>query len=296
MSVSARVTEALRRRGELFGINRRNVELVYANNERHDYPIADDKLVFKGLMEGAAIPVPETLCVCEGLFAIAPALATLSEQDQFVVKPANGAGGQGILVVGARLERGRWLRAGGAALDSHELRRHLAHIVFGTYSNELEDRAFVERRVVPHDVFQALWADGLCDVRIITLRATPVIAMLRVPTRESEGRANLHQGGLGIAVDLDTGRTVRAVQRGRAIQHHPDSGVPLVGVELPSWAEILDVARRVAGAVPLGYLGVDIVVDRDRGPLALEINARPGLEIQNVHGLGLKVALRRAAP
>jgi D-alanine-D-alanine ligase-like ATP-grasp enzyme len=37
----------------------------------------------------------------------------------------------------------------------------------------------------------------------------------------------------------------------------------------------------------LGYLGVDIVLDRDKGPLLLELNARPGLSIQIANGAGL---------
>ena len=172
--------------------------------------------------------------------------------------------------------------------------RHLADIVFGVHSNQLEDRAFVERRVAPHPLFAALWADGLCDVRIITLRTRPILAMIRVPTAESGGRANLHQGGLGIAVDLGSGRTSRALHRGRTVTHHPESGAPLLGLEVPAWPAVLETARRAAAAVPLGYLGVDVVVDEEAGPLVLEINARPGLEIQNVVGVGLAEALRAA--
>lgn len=279
------------RRQALYGINRRNVELVYAHNRRGDYPIADDKLVCKEHMVRAGVPMPETLVVCDGLFAIARTVHALGDVDHFVIKPANGSGGDGILVVGDRLGPGRWKRAGGAELTSVVLQRHLAAVVLGAFSGELADRVFVERRIVPHPVYLDLWADGLCDVRIITLHGEPVIAMVRVPTAQSGGRANLHQGGLGLGIDLDTGKTTRAVHRGRSVSRHPESGRPLVGLELPAWRETLEVARRAAAAVPLGYLGCDVVVDRERGPLLLEINARPGLEIQNVCGYGLGEAL-----
>ncbi|MRR31196.1 alpha-L-glutamate ligase-like protein, partial [bacterium] len=49
----------------------------------------------------------------------------------------------------------------------------------------------------------------------------------------------------------------------------------------------------------LGYLGVDLVIDRDRGPLLLELNARPGLAIQlaNRHGLRTRLdQVDRALP
>jgi alpha-L-glutamate ligase-like protein len=233
--------------------------------------------------------------VCDGLFAVPAAVEALRGKGDFVVKPANGSGGGGILVVGGwEAERQGWRLAGGAPLSPVTLGRHLADIVFGVHSNQLEDRAFVERRIVPHALFSSLWADGLCDLRVITLGGAPVMSMIRVPTAESGGRANLHQGGLGIAVDLATGRTFRALHRGRAIERHPESGAPLLGLALPSWPEVLEVSRRAARAVPLGYLGVDVVVDRDRGPLVLEINVRPGLEIQNVNGAGLGPAIARA--
>lgn len=286
-----RLREVLGRRRALYGINRRNVEMVYAHNRRGDYPIADDKLLCKEHMVRAGVPVPETLVVCEGLFAIVRTLRALDDAEQFVVKPANGSGGEGIVVVGDRLGPGRWKRAGGAEVTDRELHRHLAAIVLGAFSGELEDRAFVERRIVPHPIYLDLWADGLCDVRIITLHGEPVIAMVRVPTAQSGGRANLHQGGLGLGIDLDTGKTTRALHRGRSVTTHPESGRPLVGLELPAWQDTVDVVRRAASAVPLGYLGCDVVVDRVLGPLLLEINARPGLEIQNVNGYGIGEAL-----
>ena len=285
----------LAHRERVVGINRRNLTLVYPNNPRHHYPYADDKLLAKRCFEAAGVPSPETLAVCEGLFAVPGVVEALRGRGQFVVKPANGSGGGGILVVGDWDEaRGLWHRAGGRTLTPLQLQRQLGDIIFGVHSNQLEDAAFVERRVVPDPLFAGLWADGLCDVRVITLQTRPVMSMIRVPTAESGGRANLHQGGLGIAVDLATGRTSRAVHHGRPVERHPESGAPLVGLQIPRWPEVLEVARRAAGSVPLGYLGIDVVLDVDRGPLVLEINARPGLEIQNINAMGLGAALAAA--
>jgi len=111
--------------------------------------------------------------------------------------------------------------------------------------------------------------------------------MLRLPTRESNGRANLHQGGLGVGIDLSTGQTHHAVQANRRVLYHPDTGEQLLGRRLPLWDAMLDMSRRVANAVGLGYLGVDLVLDPDRGPLLLEANARPGLAIQHANAAGL---------
>src|SRR5439155_1697095 len=70
-------------------------------------------------------------------------------------------------------------------------------------------------------------------------------------------------------------------------QHLPDTGVPIVGRRVPFWNDVLELAQRVARAVGLGYLGVDIVIDELHGPMLLEANARPGLAIQIANGCGL---------
>jgi hypothetical protein len=113
------------------------------------------------------------------------------------------------------------------------------------------------------------------------------MAMLRLPTKESGGRANLHQGGIGTGVDLAIGFTHHDVQRNRMVATHPDTGLPVIGLRVPCWREVLDMSRRVARAVRLGYVGVDVVVDVDSGPMLLEANARPGLAIQIANGRGL---------
>jgi alpha-L-glutamate ligase-like protein len=117
------------------------------------------------------------------------------------------------------------------------------------------------------------------------------MAMLRLPTKASAGRANLHQGGLGVGIDLFTGLTHHAVQRNRSIAHHPDTDRPVLGFRVPFWKDVLDMSRRVADATGLGYLGVDIVIDESEGPMLLEANARPGLAIQIANGRGLMARL-----
>lgn len=276
----------------VFGMNRRNVELVYAHNRRSDYPLADDKILCKSLLQARGVPVAPTITVGRGLFEVDDVLAVLRAREAFVVKPASGSGGDGIIVVGARTDAG-WRTARGRDIAEHEMRQHLANITFGTFSKGLEDRLLVEERVLPHPLYDAFWPDGVCDLRVIVLRGKPVLSMVRVPTRRSGGRANLHQGGIGVAVDIRTGATYRAVCGGAAVVDHPESGERIVGRDLPLWSECLAVALAAAAAVPLGYLGVDLCVDRRWGPVVLEINARPGLEIQNICDQPLGEALRR---
>ncbi len=282
--------DLLVRRQNVVGINRRNVELIYPFNERRHFAIADDKLVAKEVLTRLGVPVPRLLGVANGLHEVGGLLARIEGEEHFVVKPAQSSGGQGLLVVGEQVAPGVWIKAGGGRVTLAQIRQHVANIVFGAFSKDRPDRAYVEERIQAHPVYQRLWQDGLSDLRIITLRGTPLMAMLRVPTAASGGVANLHQGGIGLAIDIETGRTVRASFRGRPIERHPDNGERLIGVEQPEWDKVLDTARR-ASRVPLAYLGTDIVVDRDGRTLVLELNARPGLEIQNVNGQGLGTRL-----
>ncbi len=272
------------------GMNRRNVLGILPRNQRRDFPVADDKLLAKRILREAGVPVAPTLATFSHFGEIRELGARIGHLPEFVVKPAQGSGGRGILVIAE--QAGERLRtAGNRWLTRDQLRKHVADIVYGVYSLDRGDVAVVEPRLRPSPFFASLFPQGLTDVRVIVVDHEPVLAMLRVPTLASDGRANLHQGALGLAVDVSTGAITRAWWRRRVVEAHPDSGAPLLDLRVPGWATICDVAVRAGRAVPLRYLGVDVVVDDAWGPLVLEINARPGLEIQNVNGIGLRARL-----
>ena len=107
-------------------------------------------------------------------------------------------------------------------------------------------------------------------------------------TPESDGKANLHAGALGIGIDLANGKVLSGFDGKGFIHEHPDTGVRFSGQSIPHWDETLELAMRTANAFPLDYLGIDIVFDRDLGPMVIEVNARPGIQIQNVHKMGLR--------
>jgi len=133
---------------------------------------------------------------------------------------------------------------------------------------------------------------GVPDIRIIIFQGYPVMAMLRLATKDSDGKANLHQGAVGVGLDIGTGRSLNAVQFNRPITLHPDTGLALENIQIDSWEDMLEMASRCYEATGLGYMGVDLVVDTQKGPLLLELNARPGLAIQMANGEGLLPRLR----
>jgi len=271
----------------VLGINRRNADYTLRCNPRRYYPLVDDKLKTKTLAQEAGMSVPPLYGVVEIERQVKDAERLLEGHHEFVVKPAHGSGGDGIVVIDGRMH-GQYLKASGALLPTEELRYHLSGILAGMYSlGGQPDKAILEYRVRPDPVFAAISYQGVPDIRIIVFRGVPVMAMVRLPTRMSDGKANLHQGAIGAGVDMATGITLKAVWRNDIISEHPDTGNPVTGVQIPQWDELLRLAARSCDLVKLGYVGVDFVLDRDHGPMILELNARPGLNIQIANGTGL---------
>lgn len=296
--ISLGLARALRERGVL-GLNRRNAEFQLPYNKRRFYPRVDDKLLTKKLAQEAGIAVPDLYGVIQFAAEVENFAGIVAGHDDFVIKPAQGSGGDGIMVVVGRT--GTYFRlANGTLVEQAEIEYHLQQIVSGIFSlGGQQDKALIEYRVRFDPVFERIAYQGVPDVRIIVFLGVPVMAMVRLPTRQSSGRANLHQGAIGAGIDIATGRTLTAVWRNSIVEAHPDTSEPVTGVQVPHWETMLELAARSPELTELGYQGIDIVLDRDRGPLILELNARPGLNIQiaNREGLGKRLeAVRDAAP
>jgi alpha-L-glutamate ligase-like protein len=276
----------LRRNGVL-GVNERNLKYLFELNLRSLYQLADDKVVTKSLCRQQGIPVPQTYAVVDRFGALRELSEIVGNREEFVVKPARGSAGRGVLVILGRKDE-LFTTAKGEAITLDALRYHISITLSGLYSlGGQPDRVIIEQRIVPHPLFDRLAVGGTPDMRIIVFRGWPVIAMLRLPTKASKGRANLHQGAAACGIDLQTGRTFGGVCRDRAISTHPDTGVPLEGHTIPSWDRMLKSAKDLSVSIGMGYIGVDIVLDADDGPVVLEANTRPGLSVQIANRMGL---------
>lgn len=279
--------KSLRSAGVL-GINRRNRELIFQHNPRRLFPLVDDKLATKRLASQYGIPVPPLYGVLEIQRDVRNLQTILEGYDDFAIKPAQGAGGDGILVI-THQRNARFRRANGQWISYDDVAYHASNIVSGTYSlGGGRDRALIEYRVRFSEIFEQISYEGVPDIRIVVLRGYPAMAMVRLPTRQSEGRGNLHQGAIGVGIDIASGITLDGVWGNERIDEHPDTGHPVAGLQIPDWEGFLLLAARCYEMVGLGYLGVDIVLDRERGPLLLELNARPGLNIQIANNEGLR--------
>ena len=286
------IHRALKKQG-VVGINGRNLEFVFAYNPRRLYPVVDDKVTTKYLAMDAGVQVPELFAVLEFPGHLSRLRKVAQESKEFVIKPARGPGGGGILVIGGTTTTGL-RKASGDLLSWDDVRYHVNNIFSGMFSlGGGSDRAIVEQRLHPHPVFNNLAFRGVPDLRIIVFRGVPVMAMLRLPTSISDGKANLHVGGVGVGVDMATGITTKGVCFNKPIERHPDFDTPIKGFQVPSWREALDTASQLGHSIGLGYIGVDLVIDERLGPVMLEPNARPGIAIQTANGQGLLNRLRR---
>ena len=271
----------------IMGINRRNADYVLKYNKRSLYPVVDDKILTKERAIKAGINVPEMYGIISSEKEIEKLNQIIGERTDFVIKPAMGAGGDGILAIADRFED-RYKTVSGKIISHEEIEHQISSILTGLYSlGGSRDRALIEYRVKPDPLFKSISYEGVPDIRVIVLMGYPIMAMLRLPTRQSGGKANLHQGAIGVGVDLATGLTLQGTWLNNKISKHPDTSNFVAGVQLPDWDGFMTLSAGCYELCGLGYIGVDMVLDQELGPLILELNARPGLNIQIANNAGL---------
>ncbi len=276
----------LRRQG-ILGINRRNAEFIIARNPQARISLVDDKIEMAHLCTRIGVMSPSIFSVLDKYTGRHQLAGLLGNHEEFVIKPARGAGGRGILVCVGR-ESDDFRLAENRRISVHELQMHCQDILAGIYSlGGREDRVIIQQRVQSTLLFPKSAYLGTSDIRIILHHYQPIMAMLRIPTRSSRGKANLHQGGIGVGIDLKTGRTSHAIWNECDVSSHPDTMEKLLGYPIPWWGSLMQIAVKVARAVGLGFVGIDLIIDEKHGPLLLEANARPGLGIQLANKRGL---------
>ncbi len=270
----------------VIGINSRNREFIYQLNEQGLLDLATDKLASKARLSEFSIPVPQTICYLAKLSKIDEITSKILRKDGFALKPNQGSQGSGIEIIRA-YRQGIFYSASGKKLRLDDIKRHCHEILAGSYSQTgEEDVAYFEPLIQQSNDLQKMSPFGLCDIRVILCKGKVISAMLRMPTKNSSGKANLHQGAIGVGIDIRTGLTQTAKTKNKDIAKHPDSQENLIGFQIPFWGEIISMAKACQQAIPLGYIGIDICLDNQLGPLVLEVNGRPGIEIQNIQERG----------
>jgi alpha-L-glutamate ligase-like protein len=290
--------EFFKKSRKVLGIDARNLNYIRPCNSKSSRLIADDKLLCKKILKKNDISVP-------GLIAKIKSYEELenfdwtSLPDSFALKPNRGLGGEGIIVVYGKKKNSfdSWIKADSSLITIDDLKTHIRNILDGSFSlSNTPDIAFFEERITLLKLFKPYSYKGIPDIRIIVFNKVPVMAMLRLPTIASKGKANLQQGAIGVGIDLATGTTTSAVLgKYKLVEYVPGTRMLLSGIKIPFWSEILNLSVRTQEISGLGYLGVDVAIDKEKGPTILELNARPGLSIQIANLSGLKERLERVA-
>lgn len=277
----------------ILGMNARNYGVISKYNKRSLYPLVDDKVQTKKLANNIDIHTPKMIGVVEHQYEVQNLMSIVEGYSEFVIKPAHGSGGKGVLVI-QHYQNGEFTTPSGKVLSFNDVYQHISNVLSGLYSlGGQYDVALIEELVHFSNVFESFSYQGIPDVRVIVYKGYPAMAMTRLATKESNGRANLHQGAVGVGLDIKTGKTLQAVCHNLPIMTHPDTGADLMKLEVPRWREHMLIGAKAYEMTGLGYLGADIVLDKDRGPMMLELNARPGLAIQIANGRGLMSVLKK---
>lgn len=282
---------------DVLGLNSRNHIYTSVYNSRRGKSIANSKLLTKKTLRTYKVRVPETYAVIKGSEAL-DNFDFIKLPSDFVVKPNNGLGGQGIVVIEKRGEfAGEWIDSQGTTWNINDLRLHVGDILAGRYSmDDIADIAYIEERVRVHPVFEKYSYHGTPDIRVIVFNKIPIMSYVRLPTEESGGRANLFQGAAAVGIDIATGITTYGVHHAKPTEFFPGTRRKLGGIQVPHWEEILNTAIRASEAIGLGYMASDIVLQPigDKAtPMILEVNAQPGLKIQIANRSGLRERLSR---
>lgn len=280
----------------ILGMNARNLDYVRPYNHTKGKRIADQKLLCKRVLKQAGIPVPGLIAKIKNQAAL-DAFDWNTLPNSFALKPNRGFGGEGILVVYARKKNhpDTWVKADGSTVTVDDLKNHIRNILDGSFSlSNSPDIAFFEERLKLSKILKPYTYKGIPDIRVIIFNRVPVMAMLRLPTISSGGKANLQQGAIGVGIDMANGTTTTAIiGKGKRIEYVPGTRLLLSGIKIPRWKDILTMAVTAQDATGLGFLGADVAIDRDLGAVILELNARPGLSIQLANIAGLKERLER---
>jgi len=279
----------------ILGINARNLTYLRPSNSQRAIRIASNKLLAKKILSKNGLPVSQTYSVIETIQELKDFNWT-NLPPTFVLKPNQGLGGEGIIIVYGRKKKFPypWVKANKKLVEIKDLQEHISNILEGTFSlTNLPDIAFFEERIKLLKLFKPYAYRGIPDIRVIVYNSVPIMAELRLPTKESDGKANLHLGGTGVGIDLGTGITATAIQKDRLIEYVPGTRMLLKGIQIPDWEEVLRLSIHAQQITKIGFMGIDIAIDREKGPVILELNSRPGLSIQIANLASLNDRLQR---
>lgn len=184
----------------------------------------------------------------------------LSDKEYIMVKPLDESCGHGI----EKIKVSDW--------DPEELYTYVL----------ANGKPLCEEVVVQDETMSLLNSSSVNTIRVTTIlkdgNARIVSGGIRMG-RNGNHVDNFNSGGLGVIYDRCNGTVISdGFDRERNVYETvPESGIKLKGFQIPRWDEIVAMIKEAALVVPqVGYVGWDVCISRDHGPLLIEGNSFPG--------------------
>jgi len=301
----------------ILGMNARNLQYIKKFNPKKAIRLANDKYKSKKFLSERWIPVPKTFDLITSRSDLYAYDFSSLPVDEIIAKPCNGSRGRWIyrikpietpedahlmwehslfdsLFTKQSPYVDQWYKVGSEVIPDHTLRRYLVDVLDGKNSMWWGwDNLLLEELIIPWSWFEKFCAHGLADIRVIVFNLIPVAAMLRVPTLESDGKANLDRWGIWLGINVSTGKIQSMFQYGKIHKHDfPGAYKDMEGTKISYRNDILSYSSKIQYFANLGYLALDRVIT-DEWPKLLEINARAGLKFQLAAVLPLRNRLNK---
>ena len=137
----------------------------------------------------------------------------------------------------------------------------------------------IEERVIQHPSMMEMCPTSVNTIRIATLLGDKKQGIVYAFLRIGNGNVmdNVDQGGMAARVDLASGKllTVGADKKGQTFTHHPMTGTPIIGFEVPFFEEAKAMCLKAAQKVPqMRFVAWDVAIT-EKGPVFIEGNSFP---------------------
>ncbi len=278
----------------LLGLNARTLDYIKEHNDKKARKLADSKLATKDFLKAKWVSVVDTLLIVAS-FEDLEKLDIFELKLPFVIKPNAWFWGKWILIIDEKDSSWNFVLNDWTVMTKKELVSHLWFILEWFFSlSGNRDKVIIEKKVILDTWIELLWKFWLPDLRIILFNMVPVMAMFRIPTKESRWKANLHAWACWVWVDIATGKLTYISYKWKNVK-----SVPWIWdvrwIELPNWDKVLNLAVKVQEITKIWFLGCDIVLDKEDWPLLLEMNIRPWLAVQLANLSPLETRLKKVS-
>ena len=198
--------------------------------------------------------------------------AFTDKHPEFVVKPTDMSGGRGVYKTDVK------------GLDDAQKREFFEKLLASGEENKAkylrgnESSVVLEELIDQADEMAVFNPASVNGVRLVTVTVDGTVHPYQAWLKIGRGGHFLTSavfGTLDAGIDIKTGvvDSVGVNETGEAYDVHPDSNVPIVGFQVPRWAELLELAEECAKKIPqFRYVGWDFVLTKNQGWCIMEAN------------------------